>query len=72
MEYRLLTRMNCHKIHYQNLFKSQNLDFKKKNRYHEVLPFQHSMVKISNIVDPNDRYGFYINANYINVCINNH
>ena len=22
MEYRLLTRLNCHKIHYENLFKS--------------------------------------------------
>ena len=22
MEYRILTRINCHKLHYQNLFKS--------------------------------------------------
>jgi protein tyrosine phosphatase len=46
MEYRLLTRMTCHKIHYRSIFKSQNRDFKDKNRYQEVLPFEHSMVKL--------------------------
>ena len=67
MEFRILTRMNCHKIHYQNLFKSQNLDFKRKNRYNEVLPFTHSMVKLKDLKTKDDRYGYYINASYINV-----
>jgi len=67
MEFRILTRLNCHKIHYQNLFKSQNIDFKRKNRYNEVLPFEHSMVKLKEVKDKQDRYGYYINANYINV-----
>ncbi|CDW76622.1 protein tyrosine phosphatase [Stylonychia lemnae] len=70
MEFRLLTRMNCHKIHYQNLFKSQNLDFKRKNRYNEVLPFSHSMVKLKEAKDKADRYGYYINASYINTQLN--
>lgn len=47
MEYRFLTRLNCHKIHYQNLYKSQQSDFKKLNRYPEVLPFEHSRVKLT-------------------------
>jgi protein tyrosine phosphatase len=67
MEYRLLIRMNCHKMHYTSLFKSQNLDFKQKNRYNEVLPFQHSMVKLNDIPEIAERYASYINANYINV-----
>jgi receptor-type tyrosine-protein phosphatase gamma len=67
MEFRLLTRLNCHKLHYHNLFKSQNQDFKRKNRYNEVLPFQHSMVKLRNPKEPKERYSSYINANYINV-----
>lgn len=70
MEHRLLTRMNCHKIHYQNLFKSQNIDFKRKNKYNEILPFQHSMVKLKEKDnEAGDRYWYYINANYINVKI---
>lgn len=67
MEFRLLIRINCHKIHYQNLQKSQNADFKRKNRYNEVLPFIHSMVKLQDARDKTDRYWYYINANYINV-----
>ncbi len=71
MEFRLLSRMNCHKLHYQNLYKSQNIDFKRKNRYNEVLPFTHSMVKIrdqnSKSEEHQDRYWNYINACYINV-----
>ena len=69
MEYRLLTRLNCHKLHYQNLFKSQNIDFKRKNRYNELLPFVHSMVKLRDKegTDENDRYWYYVNADYINV-----
>lgn len=67
MEFRLLTRMNCHKLHFQSLFKSQNIDFKNKNRYQEVLPFQHSMVRLVEIKETSERYGFYVNANYINV-----
>lgn len=67
MEFRLLTRLNCHKIHFQSLFKSQNIDFKRKNRYNEVLPFEHSMVKLKDIKDKSDRYAYYINASYINV-----
>lgn len=69
MEYRVLIRMNCHKMHYQSLFKSQNLDFKQKNRYNEVLPFTHSMVKLTDIPEIAERYASYINANYINVCL---
>jgi receptor-type tyrosine-protein phosphatase gamma len=68
MEFRILSRINCHKIHYKNLFKSQNIDFKRKNRYNEVLPFTHSMVKIQSH-STEERYGHYINACYINVCI---
>ena len=67
MEFRILTRLNCHKLHYQSLFKSQNIDFKRKNRYNEVLPFEHSMVRLKETKDKNDRYGSYINASYINV-----
>ena len=46
MEFRVLSRLNCHKSHYLNLYKSPNLDFKSKNRYNEVLPFNHSRVKL--------------------------
>ena len=68
MEYRILTRINCHKLHYTNLFKSQNIDFKRKNRYNDILPFMHSMVKLSdNLNSNNDRYWYYSNANFVNV-----
>jgi protein tyrosine phosphatase len=49
------------------LQKSQNADFKRKNRYNEVLPFIHSMVKLQEAKDKTDRYWYYINANYVNV-----
>jgi hypothetical protein len=67
MEFRILARISCHKIHYRSIFKSQNIDFKNKNRYQEVLPFEHSMVKLKDMEDKTDRYWFYVNANYINV-----
>lgn len=47
MEFRVLSRINCHKSHYLNLYKSPNLDFKSKNRYNEVLPFKHSRVTLN-------------------------
>ena len=44
MEFRVLTRLNCHKLHYLNLYKSPMHEFKSKNRYNEVLPFRHTRV----------------------------
>lgn len=67
MEYRVLTRINCHKIQFQNLYKSQHVLFKSRNRYPEILPFLHNIVKLKEIKDPDDRFGTYINASYINV-----
>eukprot|EP00347_Sterkiella_histriomuscorum_P023451 403334591 len=70
MEFRILSRINCHKIHYQNLQKSQQTSFKNKNRYNEVLPFMHSMVRLKDAKDKTDRFWYYINANYVNTLIN--
>mmetsp|Transcript_18730 Transcript_18730/g.17857 ORF Transcript_18730/g.17857 Transcript_18730/m.17857 type:complete len:157 (+) Transcript_18730:391-861(+) len=70
MEYRILTRLNCHKLHYLNLYKRQNIDFKEKNRYGEILPFEHSRVKLSDQKEKKDNFYHYINASYINTSIN--
>ena len=72
MEYRLLTRMNCHLLHYKNLYKSQNVDFKNKNRYNEVLPFHHNLVKLTEKPEKDaDRYWHYVNASFVNSALNN-
>jgi len=38
MEFRILQRMTQHKGHVKNLFNSPNMEFRKQNRYPEVLP----------------------------------
>jgi protein tyrosine phosphatase len=52
MEYKILTRINCHKKKYDCLFKSYHSDFRERNRYPEILPFKHSMVMTSNPKGP--------------------
>ena len=51
MEYRILKRINMHKLHYNNLFRSTSSEFKKKNKYYEILPFEHNMVRIREILN---------------------
>ena len=67
MEFRVLTRLNCHKLHYMNLFKSQLIDFKSKNRYNEILPFKHCRVELSREIGSGNNLSSYINASYVNV-----
>ena len=38
MEFRILQRMTQHKGHVKNLYNSPKMEFKKQNRYNEVLP----------------------------------
>ncbi len=38
MEFRVLQRMTQHKGHVKNLYNSPQMEFKKQNRYNEVLP----------------------------------
>jgi hypothetical protein len=38
MEFRILSRMTQHKGHVKNLYNSPKMEFKKQNRYLEVLP----------------------------------
>lgn len=84
MEYRILMRINCHKAQFGNLFKSSSSDFRRRNKYNEILPYEHNMVRIAapifedSPVDDNrsvnaggvDRFTFYYNASFINVRAN--
>ena len=38
MEFRILQRMTQHKDHVKNLYTSAKMEFKRQNRYNEVLP----------------------------------
>lgn len=46
MEYRILMRINCHKAQFNQLYKNSSSEFRRKNKYNEILPFLHNMVKI--------------------------
>lgn len=58
MEFRVLQRMTQHKDHVKNLYTSAKMEFKRQNRYNEVLPCKsmplyqtsvnHSRVKLQN------------------------
>ena len=38
MEFRVLQRMTQHKEHVKNLYTNTKMEFKRQNRYNEVLP----------------------------------
>lgn len=42
MEFRILQRMTQHKGHVKNLYNSPKMEFKKQNRYNEVLPCKYN------------------------------
>ena len=46
MEYRILMRVNCHKAQFSNLFRNSSADFRRKNKYNEILPYKHNMVRL--------------------------
>ena len=46
MEYRILMRINCHKDQFNNLYKSSSTDFRRRNKYNEILPYKHNMVRL--------------------------
>jgi protein tyrosine phosphatase len=46
MEYKILTRINCHKQKYDSLFRSYHGDFKQQNKYPDILPFANNRVQI--------------------------
>lgn len=68
MEFRILNRI-CHTmVHFQCLYREHNQDFKAQNRYNDVLPYKHNLVKVKDESDNN----VYVNGSYINVPIRNH
>ena len=44
MEYKILTRINCHKQKYDKLFKTVQGEFKNLNKYADILPFKNNRV----------------------------
>lgn len=66
MEYRLLTRLNCHKQQYTSLCKSRVVQFSSRNRYSEILPFMFNQVKLKS-TENQDKHADYINASYVDV-----
>lgn len=66
MEYRVLMRINCHKGQFNNLFKNSSSEFRRKNKYNEILPYMHNQVKLKCLFE-NDKFQDYYNASYINV-----
>lgn len=44
MEYKVLTRINCHKQKYDKLFKTLQGEFKLLNKYADILPFKNNRV----------------------------
>jgi protein tyrosine phosphatase len=68
MEYRILMRINCHKGQFNNLFKNSSSEFRRKNKYNEILPYMHNMVKLMcHFEDQDDKFRDYYNASFINV-----
>lgn len=47
MEFRILQRMTQHKGHVKNLYNSPKMEFKKQNRYNEVLPCNPNLLNIN-------------------------
>ena len=43
-EYRILQRITCHKPKYDSLFTSFDVEFKRRNRYIAVIPFDYNRV----------------------------
>jgi succinylglutamate desuccinylase len=44
MEYKILTRINCHKQKYDMLYRSYHADFKHLNKYPDILTFANNRV----------------------------
>lgn len=67
MEFRILNRI-CHTmVHFQNLHREHSQDFKTQNRYNDVLPYKHNLVKVEDDLGSN----VYVNGSYINIPIKN-
>lgn len=82
MEYRVLMRINCHKAQYANLVKSSSSDFRRRNKYNEILPYLHNVVRVADesgdlIGEPevkqtaafNEKFKDYYNASFINTSV---
>jgi protein tyrosine phosphatase len=52
LEYKVLTRINCHKQKYDKLFKSFQGNFKGLNKYPDILPFENNRVMLGKPKDP--------------------
>jgi protein tyrosine phosphatase len=65
MEYRVLMRISCHLGQFNNLFRDPSADFRRRNRYNDILPFKHNMVRVED--ETEGRFNWYYNASYINV-----
>jgi len=65
MEFRILCRMTQSQFHFDNLEKHFDIEFKKLNRYKEVLPFKHNLIKLPQRMERGN-FSSYINADYIN------
>ena len=65
MEYRVLMRINCHMGQFQNIFRDPSAEFRRRNRYNDILPYKHNMVRVEDEAD--GRFNHYYNASYINV-----
>ncbi|CAK58016.1 unnamed protein product (macronuclear) [Paramecium tetraurelia] len=67
MEFRLLRRLTETQYHNENLH-DFNPDIQKLNRYNNIIPFKHSIVKLKQEAEDEENLkDTYINANFINL-----
>ncbi|TNV79490.1 hypothetical protein FGO68_gene17336 [Halteria grandinella] len=60
-------RINCHKGQFNNLYKNSSSEFRRKNKYNEILPYLHNQVKLKYSFDtPDDKFQDYYNASFVN------
>lgn len=59
MEYKILTRINCHKQKYDSLYHSYHGDFKSLNKYPDILTFANNRVVLGK---PKDAIVFNVNT----------
>lgn len=71
MEYRLLTRLNCHKLQYDDLCKIKQHTVQARNRYGEILPYKFNKVNLKKTENSEAIHPEYINASYVNVRFSN-
>jgi len=64
MEYRLIRRITESQYHNEKL-KEFNPSLHKMNRYNNIIPYEHSEVKLD-VEEGEEEHEKYINASYIN------